>query len=140
MLPSLMKNFFWKLIKGQPFFVSDDRFSSERHSLLTDRGKIVKCGPTIVKLWEPYLLMITLTAISVLILINRVREELDSGMNDPSGYLCEPFAYEEGESVCASLKGGISGVEIDYEHIRFAGPPLWKLLFQLYQDFNEQFV
>ena len=38
-------------------------------------------------------------------------------------------------SLCASLKAGISGAEIDYEHIRFAGSPLWKLLFQLYQDF-----
>ena len=66
---------------------------------------------------------------------NRVREVFDSCMNDPSGELCEPLRYEEVESVCASLKAGISGVEIDYEHIRFAGPPLWKLLFQLYQDF-----
>ena len=68
-------------------------------------------------------------------IVNRVRETFDSCMNDPSGNLCEPFVYEEVESVCASLKAGISGVEIDYEHIRFAGPPLWKLLFQLYQDF-----
>ena len=66
---------------------------------------------------------------------NRVREVFDSCMNDPSGELCKPLRYEEVESVCASLKAGISGVEIDYEHIRFAGPPLWKLLFQLYQDF-----
>ena len=56
-------------------------------------------------------------------------------MNGPSSDLCEPLVYEEVESACASLKAGISGVEIDYEHIRFAGPPLWKLLFQLYQDF-----
>ena len=58
-------------------------------------------------------------------------------MNDLSGYLCEPFVYQEVESVCASLKAGISGVEIDYEHIRFAGPPVWKPVnsFQLYQDF-----
>ena len=56
-------------------------------------------------------------------------------MNDPSGELCERLRYKEVESVCASLKAGISGVEIDYEHIRFAGSPLWKLLFQLYQDF-----
>ena len=30
---------------------------------------------------------------------------------------------------------GISGVDVDYEHIGFAGPPLWKHLFQLYQNF-----
>ena len=56
-------------------------------------------------------------------------------MNDPSRDLCEPFVYEEVESVCVSLKAGISSVEIDYEHIRFAGLPLRKLLFHLYQDF-----
>ena len=30
---------------------------------------------------------------------------------------------------------GITGVDVDYEHIRFAGPPPWKLLFKLYQNF-----
>ena len=37
------------------------------------------------------------------------------------------------------MKLGVSGVEIDYEHIRFAGPPFWKLLFQLYQTFFNNF-
>ena len=37
------------------------------------------------------------------------------------------------------MKLGVSGVEIDYEHIRFAGPPYWKLLFQLYQTFFNNF-
>ena len=30
---------------------------------------------------------------------------------------------------------GVTGLCIDYEHIRFAGPPLWRLLFELYQNF-----
>ena len=30
---------------------------------------------------------------------------------------------------------GISGVDVDYGHIRFASPPLWKFLFKLYQNF-----
>ena len=38
-----------------------------------------------------------------------------------------------------TLKLGVSGVEIDYEHIRYAGPPLWKLLFQLYQNYFDNF-
>ena len=37
------------------------------------------------------------------------------------------------------MKVGVSGVEIDYEHIRFAGLPFWKLLFQLYQTFFNNF-
>ena len=52
--------------------------------------------------------------------VNRVREAVDSCMNDSSGDLFEPLVYEEVASVSASLKAGISGVEIDYDHICFA--------------------
>ena len=55
--------------------------------------------------------------------------------DDPSGTLSESLKYEEVEDVCSKLKMGISGVDVDYEHIRYAGPPLWKLLFKLYQNF-----
>ena len=58
---------------------------------------------------------------------------------DPNGILCEPLEYEEVARVCSTLKLGVSGVEIDYEHIRYAGPPLWKLLYQLYQNYFDNF-
>ena len=45
-----------------------------------------------------------------------------SFLTDPSGVLSEPLGYEEIAHVCSTLKLGVSGVEIDYEHIRFAGP------------------
>ena len=51
----------------------------------------------------------------------------------------EPLSYEEVADVCSRLKLGVSGVSIDYEHIRYAGPSLWKLLFQLYQQFFKNF-
>ena len=54
---------------------------------------------------------------------------------DPSGVLNEPLAYEEVARVCSRLKPGVSGVLIDYEHIRFGGPSLWQHLFHLYQAF-----
>ena len=38
-------------------------------------------------------------------------------------------------NICSKLKPGVSGVLIDYEHIRFEGPILWKLLHDLYQVF-----
>ena len=57
-------------------------------------------------------------------------------LTDLSGVLSEPLEYKEIVQVCSTLKLGVSGVEIDYEHIRFAGPPFWKLLFQLYQAFS----
>ena len=66
-----------------------------------------------------------------------VREVFSTFVNDPNGILCEPLEYEEVAQVCSTLKLGVSGVEIDYEHIRYAGPPLWKLLFQLYQNYSD---
>ena len=54
---------------------------------------------------------------------------------DPSGALCAPLEHEEVARVCSSLKPGVSGVSIDYEHVRFAGPTLWNHLFLLYLDF-----
>ena len=65
-----------------------------------------------------------------------VLESLFSSLTDPNGVLCEPLQYEEIARVCSTLKLGVSGVEMDYEHIRFAGLPFWKLLFQLYQAFS----
>ena len=59
-------------------------------------------------------------------------------MQYPSGYALSMVPVSHNLSacdVCSKLKMGISGVDVDYEHIRFAGPPLWKLLFKLYQNF-----
>ena len=125
---------FWKLIKGQrsspqmtAFLVND--------TLLTDRGKFRQMwADHFETLGTPFNDNFDNNFCADI--ANRVREVFDSCMNNPSGELCEPFRYEEVESVCASLKAGIFGVEINYEHIRFAGPPQWKLLFQLYQDFS----
>ena len=38
----------------------------------------------------------------------------------------------------SKLKSGVSGVLIDYEHIRFGGPILWKLLHDLYHVFFDK--
>ena len=45
----------------------------------------------------------------------------------------------EVERVCSQLKPGVIGVSIDCEYIRFAGPNLWVLLRQLFQDFLNKF-
>ena len=57
---------------------------------------------------------------------------------DPFGVLSEPLTYEEVVKVCSNLKLGVSGVYVDYEHIRYGGPPLWQLIFELYREFLEQ--
>ena len=46
-----------------------------------------------------------------------VREVFSTFVYDPNGILCEPLEYEEVARVCSALKPGVSGVEIDYEHI-----------------------
>ena len=53
--------------------------------------------------------------------------------------LNEPLSHKEIANVCSKLKPGVSGVLLDYEHIRYAGLPLWELLFELYQSFFQIF-
>ena len=60
-------------------------------------------------------------------------------INDPTGALNEPLTYEEVAFVCSYLKPEVYGVSLDYEHVGYAGPPLWRLLFHLYQQFFENF-
>ena len=53
------------------------------------------------------------------------------------GSLSEPLEYEEVARVCSRLKPGVASISIDYEHIRYAGPPRWKALLCLYRGFFE---
>ena len=58
--------------------------------------------------------------------------------NDSFGDLNDPLRYEEVANVCSKLNPGVSGVVIDYEHVRFAGPVLWNFLFKLYNEFFDR--
>ena len=49
----------------------------------------------------------------------RVRNIFASCQNELPGTLNEPLQYQEVFNVCSKLKSGVSGVLIDYEHIRF---------------------
>ena len=62
------------------------------------------------------------------IVLHRVKNEFPGNLN-------EPLQYQEVFNVCSKLKPGVSGVLIDYEHVRFGGPILLKLLHDLYQVF-----
>ena len=64
-----------------------------------------------------------------------VQEFVMSCKNDPCGDLNELLTYEEVANVCSKLKPRVSGVFIDYEHVRFAGRVLWNFLFELYNEF-----
>ena len=67
--------------------------------------------------------------------VSGVREIFDSCTNNPFGVLCERLDYDEVACVCSRLKLGVTGLCIDYEHIRFAGPPVWRLSFEMCQNF-----
>ena len=68
--------------------------------------------------------------------ITRVHNILKTCTEDPWGALCKPLEYEDLVAhVCSRLKPGVASISIDYEHIRYAGPPLWKALFCLYKGF-----
>ena len=53
--------------------------------------------------------------------VSGVREIFESCTNDHFGVLCEPLDYDEVACVCSKLKLGVTGLRIDYEHIRFCG-------------------
>ena len=107
--------------------------------LLTEKTRFVICGLIILRHLAPHLKLRLLTKTSSLKLLIAFASHLFSSLTDPNGILCEPLEYEEIAYVCSTLKLGVSGGEIDHEHIQFAGLPFWKLLFQLYQTFLNNF-
>ena len=68
----------------------------------------------------------------------RVRNTVASCQNELPSTLNEPLQNQEVFNVYSKLKPGVSGVLIDYVHIRFGGPILWKLLRDLYQVFFDK--
>ena len=107
--------------------------------LLTDKTRFVICGQIILRHLAPHLKLRCLTKTFSIKSVTAFASHFFSFLTDPSGVLSEPLEYKEIAHVCSPLKLGVSGVEIDYEHIRFAGPPFWKLLFQLYKNFFNNF-
>ena len=97
------------------------------------------CRLIILRHLGPHLKLRLLTKTSSIKSVIAFASRFFSFLTDPSGVLSEPLQYKEIAHVCSTLKLGVSGVEIEYEHIRFAGPPFWKLLFQLYQTFFNNF-
>ena len=63
-----------------------------------------------------------------------VQEIFTSSTDDPSGVLTGPLQYEDVARVWSQLKSGVCGILIDYKHVKFAGPDLWILLQDLYQE------
>ena len=114
---------FWKLIKSQR--------SSSQMSAFVVNGELLTDKNKIRDMWADH--FEALGSPSEIETFDKdffnkasdsVRESLFSFLTDPSGVLSEPLKHKEIAQVCSTLKLGVSGVsEIDYEHIRFAGPP-----------------
>ena len=129
---------FWKLIKGKP--------SSSEMSAFLVNGNLLTDKDMIHDVWTDHFEVLRTPSENhnfdsdfLTSAADTVHELFISFSNDPDGPLCEPLRYQEVAFVCSRLKSRISGVQIDYEHIRFAGPLLWKLLFQLFQNFFTNF-
>ena len=129
---------FWRLLKGQ-------RSTSQVAAFLVDR-KLITDKKEIREMWADHFEALGTPSISVRYdndfltrITTSVKDTFNSCTEDPSGVLNEPLQYYEVERVCSQLKQGVTGVSINYEHIRFAGPNLWVLLHQLFQDFLNKF-
>ena len=125
---------FWKLLKGQR--------SSSRMSAFLVEDKLIMDRNLIREMWVNHFEALGTPSNSENFDSNflaRVTASVEDIFKlcseDLSGALCAPLEYEEVARVCSSLKPGVSGVSIDYEHIHFAGPTLWNYLFLLYRDF-----
>ena len=127
---------FWKLLKGQ-------RSSSQMGAFLVN-DDLLTYKNLIRETWADHFEALG-TPSENAHFDNGFLDTVDRGVqkifisctNDCTGALSQPLEYEEVARICTNLKVGVSGVLIDYEHVRFAGPPLWKHLFQLYKTFFE---
>ena len=125
---------FWKLLKGQKSFSKMSAFLVNGN-LLTDRNLIRD-------MWADHFEALGTPSEDEYFdnaflsrVVSGVCEIFDPCTNNPKGLLYEPLDNDEVACVCSILKLGVTGLCIDYERIRFAGPPVWRLLFELYQNF-----
>ena len=72
---------------------------------------------------------------------NAVVTKFKSVLTDKSNSsdINSPIEESEVVSVCKSLTGGTAGgiCQTTYEHIKFGGPPLWNVLYKLYNQMFE---
>ena len=129
---------FWKLLKGQ-------RSSSQMTAFLVN-GAFITEENDIRDMWADHFEVLGTPTVTFNFdnefansISTHVQNIFQNCINDPTGALNEPLTYEEVAGVCSNLKPGVSGVSLDYEHVGYAGPPHWRLLFHLYQQFFENF-
>ena len=129
---------FWRLLKGQ--------ISSSQMSAFLVNGAFITEENDIRDMWQDHFEVLGTPTVSLNFdnefansISTHIQNIFQNCINDPTEALNELLTYEEVAGVCSNLKPGVSGVSLDYEHVAYAGPPLWRLLFHLYQQFFENF-
>ena len=125
---------FWKLLKGQ-------RSSSQMTAFQID-GAMCNDKDKIRDMWADHFEFIGTPAQSDSYdsnFFNRVtgcvKEIFEICISDINGVLSATLSYDEVASVCANLPLDKSGISLSYEHIRFGGLSLWKVLHKLFTKF-----
>ena len=125
---------FWKLVKGQ-------RSSSQMTAFQID-GAMCNDKDKIRDTWADHFEFLGTPSQSDSYdsnFFNRVtdcvKEIFEICISDINGVLSATLSYDEVASVCASLPLDKSGILLSYEHIRFGGPSLWKVLHKLFTKF-----
>ena len=125
---------FWKLVKGQ-------RSSSQMSAFQID-GAMCNDKDKIRDMWADHFEFLGTPSQSDSYDSNFfsrvtgcVKEIFEICISDINGVLSATLSYDEVASVCANLPLDKSGISLSYEHIRFAGPSLWKVLHKLFTKF-----
>ena len=130
---------FWRLLRAQ-------RSSSQMSAFLVN-GRLVTNENDIRDMWADHFEALGTAAVNLNfdnefadLTSSHVQTIFQNCTSDSTGALSGPLTYEEVATVCSNLKPGVFGVLLEYEHIRYAGPSLWRLLFHMYQQFFENSV
>ena len=130
---------FWRLMRAQ-------RSSSQMSAFLVN-GRLITNENDIRGMWADHFEALGTPTVNLNfdnefadLISTDVQTIFQNCTSDSSGALNGPLTYEEVATVCSNLKAGVSGVLLDYEHIRYAGPSLWRLLYHMYQQFFESSV
>ena len=126
---------FWKLVKGQ-------RSSSQMNAFQID-GAMCNDKDKIRDMWADHFEFLGTPSQSDSYdsnFYNRVmgcikEKSFEICISDIYSVLSATPSYDEVASVCANLPPDKGGISLSYEHIRYGGPSLWKVLHKLVTKF-----
>ena len=130
---------FWRLLRAQ-------RSSSQMSAFLVN-GRLITNENDIRDMWADHFEALGTPTINLNfdnefadLILTHVQTIFQNCTSDSTGAFRGPLTYKEVATVSSNLNPGVSGVLLDYEHIRYAGPSLRRLLYHMYQQFFESSV